>query len=183
MLKGANSHWDYRGQPKLADPVEVVPYDVAWVQLFEAEREKIHEILGSEILNIEHIGSTSVPGLLSKPVIDILVRVRKYPLTEEHLAGLGALGYQYRGEEGLTDGQFFRTDPRTRHLRALAEDSPGWEQRISFRDYLRRHPAVRDKYAFLKSGLSEQFRHDRATYTEAKTRFILEVLAQLKESR
>jgi GrpB-like predicted nucleotidyltransferase (UPF0157 family) len=128
--------WDCRALPPLDDAIEIVQYDPAWRLLFARERQRLFAVLVRRTLGIERIGSTAVPGLAAKPVIDILVRVVDYPLRDEALAALGRLGYQYRGEDTESGGQFFRTQPRTRHLRVLPIEDGGWNSRLIFRDHL-----------------------------------------------
>lgn len=172
--------WDYRDTPRLRDAVEIVDFDAGWAQAFEQERQRLKTVLGERAVAIEHIGSTAVPGLAAKPVIDILVGIYKYPLVDDSLAWLGTLGYQYRGEDAVGGGQFFRTSPRTRHLRVLAINDPAWRDRLIFRDYLRGHPETADEYCRLKLRLAQEYRLDRQAYTEGKSQFIANVLKRAR---
>jgi GrpB-like predicted nucleotidyltransferase (UPF0157 family) len=113
---------------------------------------------------------------MAKPVLDIAVGVDPFPLPEDKLAALAVLGCDYRGENGVQGRQFFRTNPRTRHLHVMAFGSDGWRRYLAFRDYLRAHPEVARDYGQLKRTLAERYRSERARYTEAKTEFVNAVL-------
>jgi GrpB-like predicted nucleotidyltransferase (UPF0157 family) len=168
--------WDYRGQPPLNDPVVVVDHDPRWAPMFRRERERIVGALGQLAVAVEHVGSTAVPGLAAKPVLDIMVGVERLPLPETALAALAALGYQYRGDGGVPGRQYFRTDPRTRHLHVVALDGAQWTRTLAFRDYLRRHPEAAREYAALKRDLERSHGGERARYSAGKSAFIERIL-------
>jgi GrpB-like predicted nucleotidyltransferase (UPF0157 family) len=168
--------WDFRGQPLLNDPVLVVDYDPRWAELFQRERERLSEVLGAFAVAIEHVGSTAVPGLAAKPVLDILVGVERLPLPENALKALGALGYQYRGDGGIPGKQYFRNNPRTRHLHVVEFGSDDWLRTLTFRDYLRGHREAVRQYGALKRELARDHRHDRKRYSAGKASFIQTVL-------
>jgi GrpB-like predicted nucleotidyltransferase (UPF0157 family) len=168
--------WDFRGQPALNDPIEVVDYDPRWAEAFEYERKRLSEVLGDLARAIEHVGSTAVPGLGAKPILDIMVGVERPPLPERTLPALGALGYQYRGDSGVPGKQYFRTDPRTRHLHVVELGGEDWVRTLAFRDYLRAHPAAVREYEALKRELARLHRDNRTRYLEGKASFIQSVL-------
>ncbi len=158
-------------------PVEIVTYDPAWPLRFEEERARIAEALGSRAPVIEHIGSTAVPGLAAKPVIDVLLGLRSYPLDEAGVRALESLGYEYRGEFGIPGRQFFRKgEPRSHHVHAVELGSDLWVSHLAFRDRLRDHPEEAARYASLKRELVSRYRNERGRYTEAKAPFIEELL-------
>ncbi len=160
-----------------ADTVIVVPYDEAWPSLFLEERARIERALGSWAESIEHVGSTAVPGLAAKPIIDIMVGVRRLKNADRCSRPLERLSYECRGEAGIRGRLFFRKgDPRTHHLHVAEVGSEFWERHLAFRDYLRTHPDTAREYARLKYGLADCFREDRVAYTEAKTGFVTEVV-------
>ena len=169
------------------DPVVVVPYDEAWPSLFEEERNCIERAIGPWVEGIEHIGSTAVPGLAAKPVIDIMVGVKSLDDTPSLVEGLEAIGYEYvpEFERQMPERRYFRKLHRGRrtHQIHLVErsDAAFWDRHVLFRDYLRRHPGVAEEYALLKHELSGRFREDRTAYTEAKTAFIREVVRRAGE--
>ena len=168
--------WDFRGQPALNDPVEVVEHDPRWAAMFQRERERLSTALGALAVAIEHVGSTAVPGLAAKPVLDIMVGVEHTPLPEDALRALGTLGYQYRGDGGIPDKQYFRTSPRTRHLHVVPFGGEDWVRTLAFRDYLRAHPAAVREYEQLKRELARLHRTNRGAYVDGKAPFIRELL-------
>jgi len=167
------------GGDRAEEPVRIEPYDATWPARFEEERAALLETIGDSIVaGIHHVGSTAVPGLDAKPVIDILVGVADLPGSRrciEPLAGLGYLYVPYRPEEMHW---FCKPDPshRTHHLHLVPADSRRFGDELAFRDYLRLHPDVAAEYAQLKHRLADQFDHDREAYTEAKGDFIRGVL-------
>ena len=165
-----------------ADTVVLVPYDEAWPALFDQERALIERALGSWAQGIEHVGSTAVPGLAAKPILDIMVGVGSLRGAEQYLQPLEQLGYECRGEAGVPGRLFLRKgDPRSHHLHVTESESEFWERHLSFRNYLRAHPETAREYARLKHYLAERFRTDRTAYTEAKTAFISEVVRRATE--
>jgi GrpB-like predicted nucleotidyltransferase (UPF0157 family) len=165
-----------------ADPVIVVHYDEAWPSLFEEERKRIEGAIGPWAEGIEHVGSTAVPGLAAKPVIDIMVGVKSLddsPILVERLVGIG---YEYvpQFERDLPFRRYFRKmreGPRTHQIHLVERSNTDWwEPHLFFRDYLRTHPETAREYGRLKYHLAERFRGDRHAYTDAKTDFISEVV-------
>jgi GrpB-like predicted nucleotidyltransferase (UPF0157 family) len=121
---------------------------------------------------IEHIGSTSVPDLCAKPIVDILVGLRELELTDEQIAAMTELGYEYLGEYGLPGRLFFRKgDPRTHNVHVVKHGGEHWERQLVFRDALRSDPEERLRYDAFKRRLAAEG-HSREVYTELKTPFI-----------
>lgn len=164
------------------DPVEVVPYDPAWPDAFGAWRDRLVAALGSTARRIEHVGSTAVPGLAAKPVIDIQVSVLDAADEAAFRPALEGLGLPLRARE---PGHRYFRPPRghPREVQVHVCDAAGeWERiHLLFRDYLRAHPAACEDYAALKQGLAGRFRGDRVAYNEAKSGFILELLERAEE--
>ena len=169
------------------DPVVVVPYDESWPSLFEEERARIERAIGPWVEEIEHVGSTAVPGLAAKPVIDIMAGVKSLddsPILVERLVGLG---YEYvpEFERVLPFRRYFRKmrEGRRTHQIHLVERSNAewWDRHLLFRDYLRANPEIAGEYARLKHKLSGRFGEDREAYTDAKTDFISEVVRRVQE--
>ena len=123
-------------------PFEVVEPDPGWPAAFEAEREQVAAVLGDLLEEIEHMGSTAVPGLPAKPVIDLSVGLRTLDLPPERVAAMERLGYEYLGEHGLPGRLFFRKGGarRTHHVHAVEHGGDHWHRHRAFRDYLRAHP-------------------------------------------
>ena len=157
--------------------VRLAPYTPEWPRLFEEERRRIEEAVGGHALAVEHVGSTSVPGLPAKPIIDIMLAVRELSEVEHCVAPIERLGYVYKGENGLPERHFFaKGEPRTHHIHLVRIDGDHWRKHLLFRDYLRQHPTLAQEYAALKRRLAEQYHSDRAAYTDAKNPFITRVL-------
>lgn len=168
---------DARHLPPLNDPIEVVPYNPDWPAMFLLERQRLLEALYPfTTLFVEHVGSTSVPGLAAKPVLDIVASVEHFPLNDEARTALALLGYEYRGEAGIAGRQFFRTNPRTRHLHVYGLGQAEFERHMRFRSYLRAHADAARRYETLKLELAERFHHDRKAYTSGKDGLIAELL-------
>jgi GrpB-like predicted nucleotidyltransferase (UPF0157 family) len=144
-----------------ADTVVLVPYDEAWPSLFVEERARIERALGSWAEGIEHVGSTAVPGLAAKPILDIMVGVGSLRDAEQYIRPLEQLCYECRGEAGVPGRLFFRKgDPRSHHLHVTEIGSEFWERHLVFRDYLRAHPGTAREYARIKQHLV----HHQATF-------------------
>jgi len=162
--------------------VVIVPYDPRWPAMFANERERILTATGGVVLAVEHVGSTAVPGLAAKPIIDILAGVRHLDDAAETFQPLLALGYAYvpEYETEIPDRRYFHKGPpaaRSHHLH-MAEFGGGfWRRHLAFRDALRSDPVLAARYAALKRDLAARFGRDRRGYTEAKTEFIESVLA------
>jgi GrpB-like predicted nucleotidyltransferase (UPF0157 family) len=169
---GMELHGDHGG-----DPVEVVPYDPAWPDAFAAWRDRLAAALGPAARRIEHIGSTAVPGLAAKPVIDVQVAVPDVTDEKGFAPALEGLGLPLRTRE--PGHRYFRPPRgRPREVQVHVCDAGGrWERtHLLFRDYLRAHRGAREAYSALKRTLAAEFRHDRWAYNEAKTGFILDSL-------
>ncbi len=167
------------------DEIELVASDPAWPRRFEEEASRLRTIIPPDLLiDLEHIGSTAVPGLPAKPIIDIQATVTDLEAARSLLvAPLEAAGYSFWAENPDTDRLFFvkglppAAPHRTHHLHIM-EAGPGALRHIAFRDHLRDHPAERDAYAALKQDLARRFRDDREAYTAAKGDFIEAVLGR-----
>jgi GrpB-like predicted nucleotidyltransferase (UPF0157 family) len=161
------------------EPVRIVPYDSDWPARFEEERALLASAIGDwAVGGIHHVGSTSVPGLDSKPVIDILTGVSSLEESRacfDQLAGLDYLYAPYRTHEMHW---FCKPHPsrRTHHLHLVPTTSARFRDELAFRDYLRDHRDVAQEYGVLKRRLAEKFEQDREAYTDAKTDFIIATL-------
>jgi len=155
--------------------IEIAEYDPAWPGAFERERAAILGALGDLAFAIEHVGSTSVPGLGAKPIIDIMIGLRELAGHARCVAPLQALGYEHKGEFGIRGRHYFRkpvSGPRTHQIHMVEHRSSFWVRHLLFRDYLRAHPEEVHAYYELKVGLAARFGADVEGYTEAKTEFI-----------
>ena len=163
--------------------VEIVDHDPSWAVKFEAERPRLAGVFDGKVIGIEHIGSTSVPGLCAKPIVDILVGLRELELSAEEIEGMERLGYEYLGEFGLPGRLYFRKgEPRTHHVHVVAHGGDHWKRHLFFRDALRSDPEELRRYDELKRRLAAEG-HSREAYTELKTPFIREVEARARAQR
>lgn len=145
--------------------------------MFAEEEERLRVAVGEHALAVEHVGSTAICGLRAKPIIDIAVAVREIADAGKCVMPLEGIGYEYRGEQGLAGRHFFgKGEPRTHHLHMVEAGSDFWRSHLLFRDYLRRHREVRERYEELKQGLAQRHEADREAYTEGKAAFIAGVL-------
>ncbi len=170
-----------------AGQIVVADYDPAWPRMFEQERARLSAALGPLALVIEHVGSTAVPGLAAKPIIDLLIGVRS--LTEAEscvIETFSAMGYAYLSEyrASLPFELFFRKGmPATYNAHVMEPSHPRWENRFLFRDYLRAHSDVAQAYAMLKRDLAVTFRDDFTAYRIAKSDFVADVMAKARAER
>jgi GrpB-like predicted nucleotidyltransferase (UPF0157 family) len=158
--------------------VVVVPYDPRWRELFVEEVGRIRAGLGAIDLVLEHTGSTAIPGLAAKPILDMLAGYHASTALPDLIYALQEAGYQHRGPQGIPEREFFRRgDPRSYHLHLTRIGSAFWSDHLAFRDRLRADPALRDEYAALKTELAGRHPRDREAYIEGKTAFVRRVLA------
>lgn len=155
--------------------IRIVSYDRSWPERFEEERTVLAQAIAGYITGtIEHVGSTAVPGLAAKPVIDIMVGVESLEASRPALPILEALDYCYFPYRPDAEHWFCKPSPgfRTHHLHLIPYGGRDWIERIAFRDYLRTHADVAADYESLKRQLAERYRFDREAYTDAKAPFI-----------
>lgn len=166
--------------------VRLEQYDATWPKAFADEEKILRKVFGLK-LPIEHVGSTAIPGLLAKPLIDIQVGLPQLHEATQFIAHLEQLGYTYMPERDKADEVFLPKGPmsnRTHYLHIVEKGSERWINTLTFRDYLRAHEGARNEYAALKQQLALQYADDRYKYTEAKTQFIKDILERAhRESR
>lgn len=159
--------------------VRIVDHDPAWAEQFQVLAGRALRALGDLALGVEHVGSTAVPGLAAKPVVDLDVVLRREADLPEALRALHGLGYVHLGERGVPGRHSFRWpagEPK-HHLYLCLPGSVGLREHVAFRDALRRDGGLAQRYANLKRSLAERFPDDSDAYCEAKTEFIRGVLA------
>ena len=156
---------------------ELSDYDPAWPRMFQEEAPRIAEALGEEVVEIEHVGSTSVPGLRAKPIIDILVAVETFSSLEVYKRKLAPIGYTHHPHINDAERLFFwKGVPRTHHLHIVEYATWEHQRHIIFRDYLRAHPEIARLYTQVKEQLAQTFHHNRPAYTRGKTAFISAIM-------
>ena len=164
----------------MCERVDIVPYDVSWPERFAAERAVLRAVFAGAGVEIEHVGSTAVPGLGAKPTVDIMAGVSSLAVVEQLFAALEREGYRYvqAHEATLPERRYFRKPclgPSVFHLHCVVEGSPFWVRQLAFRDYLRTHRDAAVAYEQLKLALAAGL--SRSDYTEAKGPFIEAILA------
>jgi len=167
------------------DQIALVAYDPNWPAQFVAEERLLREALDPALLlDIQHFGSTAIPGLAAKPIIDILIAVPLLSAARSSfVAPLDALGYAFWADNPKTDRLFFVKgmppygERRTHHIHVAEPGAEPW-QRLPFRDYLRAHSEAAQRYEILKRDLAERYPNDREAYTAAKEDFVNDILAR-----
>ena len=172
------------------EPVEIVPYDARWPELFVEERNRLIGLFPALIRRVEHFGSTAVPGLAAKPIVDMLIEVASMDETRAQIVPiLEGVGYDYfwRPSDGDETPPFYawfiRRDEagrRTHHIHMVERDYPQWES-LLFRDYLIAHDEIAAEYVRVKRRLAAEFPNDRDAYTNGKGTFIRRVTADARE--
>ena len=174
-------------------PIVIADYDPRWAAMYADESARIQNVAGDWLLGIEHVGSTSVPGLAAKPIVDMMPGLRSLDDAPQVVSAIEGLGYQYIAdyEDELPERRYFVRPPgqgyrhqRLFHVHAVETTSAFWRRHLAFRDYLRDNPETADEYAALKRSLAAEYGSDRVGYTEAKTAFItrIESLALAEEA-
>lgn len=160
--------------------VVVADYDPNWPNVFDELRSSIWPAVSDIALSIEHVGSTSVPGLAAKPVIDMDVVVSRENIGKG-ITQLASVGYTHRGDLGIPTREAFRPpiDSLKHHLYLCPSDSPALANHIAIRDYLRANASAADEYGQLKKRLAREFPNDIDGYMEGKTELLIEILRRV----
>jgi GrpB-like predicted nucleotidyltransferase (UPF0157 family)/GNAT superfamily N-acetyltransferase len=161
----------------MRDLVEVVAYNSAWPTLFESEAELIKKALGKNCLAIHHIGSTAVPDLSAKPIIDLLPVVKDILQVDPCNAVMSQLGYEIKGEYGIAFRRFFQkgSERRTHNVHVFEEGNSEIERHLKFRDWMRTHAPDREAYGALKTDLALKYPNDILSYCLGKDAFVAEI--------
>jgi GrpB-like predicted nucleotidyltransferase (UPF0157 family) len=162
----------------MADPIVIVNYDPGWPGQFEMLRRRISEVLGDLVARIEHVGSTAVPGLAAKPILDFVVLLASADNLPAAVDRLATLGYVRQGDLGIPGREAFTTPPLApaHHLYVFTESCGEFSRHLAFRDYLRANPEGAHAYEELKRTLASRFAEDRIAYVKGKTEFVREAL-------
>ncbi len=172
-----------RGKPDHVSPI--LDYDPSWPLMFEKEKNAILEAIGEKVVAMEHVGSTAIPGMRAKPIIDILIALQQLGDAIECMEPLRRLGYEYRplNETIIPRTRFFRKGPpgsNTYHIRMVEKTGDLWNDYILFRDYLRTHREEAEEYAKLKADLHNRF--GVKVPLEAKSGFVALVLEKARSA-
>ena len=162
-------------------PMKVVvePYDPRWVGMFGMESAMVGRALGSNMVAIHHIGSTTIRTIHAKPIIDMLVEVANLDAVDAHNRAMEALGYEAMGEFGIAGRRYFRKDDdagvRTHHVHTFATGCPHIERHLAFRDFMLEHPDWARRYSDLKRNLARAHPDDIQSYMDGKDAFIKDI--------
>lgn len=160
--------------------IEVVPYSLQWPEMFASEAELVKQALGNNCITIHHIGSTSVPGLSAKPIIDILPVVRNIQEVDKATKAMESLGYEAKGEYGIAFRRYFQKgkDIRTHNVHVYQEGDPEISRYLKFRDWMRSHTSDAESYGKLKLELAKKFPYDILQYCNGKDTFVANIDAK-----
>ena len=165
--------------PGKTEMITIESYNSEWPRIFRDLAGKLRDAIGSVALRIDHIGSTAIPGLAAKPIIDIQISVASFEPTDPYRRPLEELGFEYRDRDPQLTRRYFR-EPRSiaegTHIHVRLAGSFSEQLNLLFRDYLRCHAADAHAYAELKCQLAQKYRGDRPGYTEAKDSFIWDIM-------
>ncbi|MEJ8302755.1 GrpB family protein [Saccharibacillus sacchari] len=179
-MNNANPEWPIWA----TEAIEIKPADPLWIAKGAEEAAQLKKLLSDyQVSEIEHMGSTSIPGLPAKPILDLMARIPSYHELGDIIAALAAHDWHYVPPEldGVPSRRFFvkvKSDKRHCHLHLMLHNESKWDRQLRFRDILRERPDLVDEYAELKTKLADEHKDDREAYTRAKTDFVQRVLAQ-----
>lgn len=160
---------------KMGRKVILTPHDPAWREQYKQEAARLTAVFQPILVAMHHIGSTAVPGIKAKPIIDIMIVVREITAVTNLIQPMASLGYVSKGENGIPGRHYFRwgsNENHTHHVHVYPVNHLAIARHLNFRDYLRHHPADAVAYSQLKERLAQQHFSDPAAYTESKTVFI-----------
>lgn len=157
--------------------MKLASYTNQWAATYQLEKDKLMCPLGSDVIDIQHIGSTAIPGIASKPIVDIMVLLHSVQQASQYLKTLDELGYAYAKGRSSTERYFFtKGNPVTVHLSLTDQSTPYWDRQIVFRDYLLKHPNAAKEYESLKRSLIEKYPSGKDEYSSGKNEFVAAVL-------
>ncbi|MGJ5712805.1 GrpB family protein [Staphylococcus auricularis] len=161
--------------------IELENYNPDWPNMYLSEKEKLQHVLGQDLITIHHIGSTAIPNIKAKPIIDILCVVKNIKDIDRYHSAMQNLGYEGLGENGISSRRFFlkinkNTQKRTHHVHIFDQSAQAQiERHLDFRDYLRKNPKEARNYEALKEQLAQWYPDNRDKYTDGKATFIKEI--------
>ncbi len=169
---------------EIDEPIRVVEYDPRWVEWYAVDSKELAQVLGARLREMQHFGSTSVPGIAAKPIIDILVAPAQWPLTARDRETIEALSYEHLGEAGVAGREYFRR--RSAHdtnIAVVEWRGTLWRDNLLFRDFLRAHADAAAEYARLKSEAWENGARTLIAYSERKAHQVAALLQAAKAWR
>jgi GrpB-like predicted nucleotidyltransferase (UPF0157 family) len=162
------------------EDIHISKHNLEWTMMYGCEKEQLCKCLGNLIVGIEHIGSTSIPGIYAKPIIDILIGVERMPINENDINNIISLGYEYLGEAGVTGRIYFRKRfPNEYNIHVTRIGSELWNNDIRLRDYLLKNKAEAERYSNLKQSIIAEGVNRLLEYSDRKSNFISELLQKI----
>ncbi len=164
--------------------VQLKQYNPKWEELFKQESMLISSAISNFLLDIQHVGSTAIPKIVAKPIIDMAGAINSVENIDKIIVPMYGIGYTYRGEQGIPGRHLFvkgDEDRRTHHFHVMQTDHHEWKDQILFRDFMREHPQEAKQYSEFKQKLFIQYGNDRGKYTDSKTDFIQTMLEKAKK--
>jgi GrpB-like predicted nucleotidyltransferase (UPF0157 family) len=164
--------------------VKLVKYNQKWRQSFEREAKKLQKIFGKDALEIQHVGSTAIPGILAKPIIDIALVVSSFKKVRQYKKKLKEIGYELKKNDTRGERLFFTKGPEKKrtHYLHIGEIGSGYtEDMILFRNYLHKHKDIAGEYSKLKESLAKKYQDKREVYTARKTKLVEEIVKKAKK--
>ena len=167
----------------MPDPIVIVPYDAQWPERFLQLGTALRGVLGEIAVRIDHIGSTAIPGVDAKPIIDIQISVASFEPVSLYRDPLVNLGFVFREDNPDLTKRYFREKPGDHRTHIHVRRQGSWSEQFAllFRDYLRTHAEEAEAYVALKYRLAEKYRDDRLSYTDGKGPFIWEIMVKANE--
>jgi GrpB-like predicted nucleotidyltransferase (UPF0157 family) len=164
----------------MSDPVQIVPYREEWPEIFRTLGSSLRSALGDVAIRIDHVGSTAVPGLSAKPIIDVQISVPALEPPDPYRRPIEHLGFVFRANNPERTKRYFREPVGRRRTHIHVRRSGSWAEQFAllFRDYLRVHPDDAERYERLKRRLADKYRYERQAYTDAKAHFIREIMGR-----
>lgn len=159
--------------------VTLCPFSQEWNLLFEQEKLSLYKTIGDYVVDIQHVGSTSIKDMPAKPIIDIVVGLKDFNDGFKLIDKIEALGYHFKGSLGNSNRFFFwkgSEDNNTHNLHLTEYGDKNWNNQVLFRDFINSHPDYKDKYLKLKMELASNYKEDRSIYTQSKSEFIAAVI-------
>ena len=165
--------------------VKLVPHHQDWKAAFEATKKLLEEKVGHLVLDIQHIGSTAIEGIVAKPILDLALAYEERKVVKDCMPILEEMGYEFRGDGGENGGHVFllcsSLDVRIQHLHLVPVDGVQWANYLNFRDYMNAYPQKAKAYAAVKQKLAQKYPNSRKNYTFEKTKFIQEIFALIEQ--
>lgn len=165
-------------------PITIENYNTHYPQMFEEEKKRILPAVDKFMLKIEHVGSTSIPELGGKPIVDIMIGVASLHDADKCIEPLENLGYEYQSQDPVSNRRFFKRFLALNtgyQIHITPVDSEFWNEHLQFRNYLRKHPDLVKDYFKLKKDLARKFREDRLAYLAGKTEFIQKIMKKARK--